>query len=491
MYSSQLSEDYGGQYAHQNTTYQSQFDLMNMDSWKTQNVNKYESFAGNSVGNTQTKIASFASEDNLGENTYSYGYGHNLNDRSTFYHVGKEAMSTQEYNLPNKCKHPTKLYNHFTLNQEMPSWTNQRHATANSTNIGCQSFMSDLCGDGHAGIISNPQVLTNVVADIPNLNIASVNSLNPYEYSGHEFTQNTVIRSMQSSANRSFEYFKNQKRAEKIAPPVVKVEEGFDRPVPAKRAHGLKFGKSSKTNEVVKNSCYNNPFHDDNPFTNNWIVQKSESQRIMEEHLASMNEAKIWRSTLYPDVANTVNSESKKSTEKEQQIYKCEWSNCGNVFNEQDDLVRHIEKVHIDHRKADDSFVCYWENCVRKQKPFNARYKLVIHMRVHSGERPNRCTFLGCNKAFSRLENLKIHLRSHTGEKPYLCTYRGCPKAFSNSSDRAKHQRTHIDTKPYACQFPGCLKRYTDPSSLRKHVKQHNDKTRTPGKRVSFFGNKM
>ncbi|TNM87626.1 hypothetical protein fugu_005847 [Takifugu bimaculatus] len=97
-------------------------------------------------------------------------------------------------------------------------------------------------------------------------------------------------------------------------------------------------------------------------------------------------------------------------------------------------------------------------------------------MRVHSGEKPNKCMFEGCNKAFSRLENLKIHLRSHTGEKPYLCQHPGCQKAFSNSSDRAKHQRTHLDTKPYACQIPGCTKRYTDPSSLRKHVKIHSAK---------------
>ncbi|XP_048521753.1 zinc finger protein GLIS1 [Dendroctonus ponderosae] len=95
-------------------------------------------------------------------------------------------------------------------------------------------------------------------------------------------------------------------------------------------------------------------------------------------------------------------------------------------------------------------------------------------MRVHSGEKPNKCPFKGCNKAFSRLENLKIHQRSHTGERPYLCQFTGCSKCFSNSSDRAKHQRTHFDTKPYACQVMGCLKKYTDPSSLRKHVKNHS-----------------
>ncbi|XP_008432251.1 zinc finger protein GLIS1-like [Poecilia reticulata] len=159
----------------------------------------------------------------------------------------------------------------------------------------------------------------------------------------------------------------------------------------------------------------------------------------------------------------------------DQQEQSCHWIDCSATYSSQEELVRHIEKVHIDQRKGEE-FACFWTGCVRRHKPFNARYKLLIHMRVHSGEKPNKCMFEGCSKAFSRLENLKIHLRSHTGEKPYICQHPGCMKAFSNSSDRAKHQRTHLDTKPYACQIPGCTKRYTDPSSLRKHVKAHSAK---------------
>ncbi|XP_072853740.2 zinc finger protein GLIS1 isoform X2 [Pogona vitticeps] len=162
----------------------------------------------------------------------------------------------------------------------------------------------------------------------------------------------------------------------------------------------------------------------------------------------------------------------------------CRWIDCSAAYDQQDELVRHIEKTHIDQRKGED-FTCFWTGCVRRYKPFNARYKLLIHMRVHSGEKPNKCMFEGCNKAFSRLENLKIHLRSHTGEKPYLCQHPGCQKAFSNSSDRAKHQRTHLDTKPYACQIPGCAKRYTDPSSLRKHVKAHSAKEQQVHKKLN------
>ncbi|XP_046741690.1 transcriptional activator cubitus interruptus-like [Diprion similis] len=148
----------------------------------------------------------------------------------------------------------------------------------------------------------------------------------------------------------------------------------------------------------------------------------------------------------------------------------CHWRGCGLEFPTQDDLVKHINNDHIHANKK--SFVCGWEDCSREEKPFKAQYMLVVHMRRHTGEKPHKCTFEGCFKAYSRLENLKTHLRSHTGEKPYTCEYPGCSKAFSNASDRAKHQnRTHSNEKPYVCKAQGCTKRYTDPSSLRKHVK--------------------
>lgn len=75
----------------------------------------------------------------------------------------------------------------------------------------------------------------------------------------------------------------------------------------------------------------------------------------------------------------------------------CRWIDCSALYDQQEELVRHIEKVHIDQRKGED-FTCFWAGCPRRYKPFNARYKLLIHMRVHSGEKPNKCTFEGCKK---------------------------------------------------------------------------------------------
>ncbi|XP_028400107.1 zinc finger protein GLIS2-like [Dendronephthya gigantea] len=160
--------------------------------------------------------------------------------------------------------------------------------------------------------------------------------------------------------------------------------------------------------------------------------------------------------------------------------FVCEWQEpvlgtdddvCGKEYETLQNVVDHLRDEHL--TNALGNYSCFWRDCPRLGVPFKAKYKLVNHLRVHTGERPFVCTYPGCKKVFARTENLKIHIRTHTGEKPFLCEYPGCSRRFANSSDRRKHIHVHTLEKPYRCKFHGCNKCYTHPSSLRKHVRTH------------------
>ena len=68
----------------------------------------------------------------------------------------------------------------------------------------------------------------------------------------------------------------------------------------------------------------------------------------------------------------------------------CMWDGCSQNFNNLDALVKHIEDKHAN-RKL-DGFICMWKSCPRKRKPFDKKGRLLLHIRTHSGEKPNKCT---------------------------------------------------------------------------------------------------
>ncbi|XP_036378972.1 zinc finger protein ZIC 4-like [Megalops cyprinoides] len=212
-----------------------------------------------------------------------------------------------------------------------------------------------------------------------------------------------------------------------------------------------------------------------NPYSHSLSGQRGNRQQIVTQFLG-----------LYKPLNMAIHREGSDAFLRfSRQTVKCEmvckWSDsqeesgkrqCAMTFESMYELVTHVTVEHVGGPEQAEH-VCFWENCPRERKPFKAKYKLVNHIRVHTGEKPFPCPFHGCEKEFARSENLKIHKRTHTGEKPFKCDFEGCNRRFANSSDRKKHSHVHSNDKPYTCKVRGCQKCYTHPSSLRKHMKLH------------------
>ncbi|KAH9507400.1 hypothetical protein Btru_057997 [Bulinus truncatus] len=81
--------------------------------------------------------------------------------------------------------------------------------------------------------------------------------------------------------------------------------------------------------------------------------------------------------------------------------------------------------------------------------------------------RPFACHI--CNKRFTQKAHLIIHKRIHTGEKPYSCHI--CHRRFAQSSHLTVHKRVHTGEKPFFCNF--CGMGFCRRPRLEAHILQH------------------
>ncbi|XP_044151882.1 zinc finger protein OZF-like isoform X2 [Bufo gargarizans] len=135
--------------------------------------------------------------------------------------------------------------------------------------------------------------------------------------------------------------------------------------------------------------------------------------------------------------------------------------------NESSDSSKHREHVpeiatfKVGYR-SDNMYAC--SEC---GKGFSKKDKFIIHMRVHTGEKPYTCP--ECGKRFTQKANLIAHQKTHTGERPFSCTE--CGKDFTCKSTLVKHWRIHTGEKPFSCS--NCGKCFTYKSHLLEHQRIH------------------
>ncbi|MEE6522472.1 hypothetical protein FKM82_021034, partial [Ascaphus truei] len=105
--------------------------------------------------------------------------------------------------------------------------------------------------------------------------------------------------------------------------------------------------------------------------------------------------------------------------------------------------------------------------CSECGKCFTNNFALVIHQRIHTGEKPFVCS--ECGKCFTQNANLVTHQKMHTGERPFICSE--CGKCFICNSALVLHQKIHTGERPFICSE--CGKCFTQNSDLGRHRRLH------------------